>query len=55
MMQKKTCFKCGGHMMLERDVQGWYEQCLQCAYMRDLVDQPPVIVPLTELEFTACL
>ena len=29
--------------MLERDVQGWYEQCLQCAYMRDLVDQPPLL------------
>ena len=23
-------------MFLDRDVHGWYEQCLQCAYVRDL-------------------
>jgi DNA-directed RNA polymerase subunit M/transcription elongation factor TFIIS len=30
------CPKCGGYLYLDRDYNGWYEQCLQCAYMEDL-------------------
>ena len=30
------CPKCGGNLYLDRDYNGWYEQCLQCAYLRDL-------------------
>jgi DNA-directed RNA polymerase subunit M/transcription elongation factor TFIIS len=30
------CPKCGGNLYLDRDYHGWYEQCLQCGYMRDL-------------------
>ena len=36
MMRKNSCLKCGGNVILERDAHGWYEQCLQCSYMRDL-------------------
>ena len=30
------CPRCGGNLYLDRDHMGWYEQCLQCAYMKDL-------------------
>jgi ssDNA-binding Zn-finger/Zn-ribbon topoisomerase 1 len=30
------CPKCGGNLYLDRDFNGWYEQCLQCAYIKDL-------------------
>jgi DNA-directed RNA polymerase subunit M/transcription elongation factor TFIIS len=30
------CPKCGGNLYLDRDYNGWYEQCLQCAYLIDL-------------------
>ncbi len=30
------CPKCGGKIIIDRDVYGWYEQCLQCSFMRDL-------------------
>jgi len=30
------CPKCGGNLYLDRDYNGWYEQCLQCAYLKDL-------------------
>jgi DNA-directed RNA polymerase subunit M/transcription elongation factor TFIIS len=30
------CPKCGGNLYLEKDYHGWYEQCLQCAHMKDL-------------------
>jgi hypothetical protein len=40
------CPKCGGHLYLDRDYNGWYEQCLNCSYMKDLavVYQKPVKV-----------
>lgn len=33
---KKRCPKCGGNVYLDRDYHGWYEQCLQCGYIRNL-------------------
>jgi ssDNA-binding Zn-finger/Zn-ribbon topoisomerase 1 len=32
----RTCPKCGGNIIIDRDYHGWYEQCLQCSFMRDL-------------------
>ncbi|MHB8105328.1 MAG: hypothetical protein ACYDG5_07320 [Dehalococcoidales bacterium] len=30
------CPKCGGNLYLDRDFNGWYEQCLQCGHIKDL-------------------
>ncbi|MFA5309678.1 MAG: hypothetical protein WC370_09385 [Dehalococcoidales bacterium] len=30
------CPKCGGNLYLEKDYNGWYEQCLQCGHIKDL-------------------
>ena len=44
-----TCPKCGGKIMIDKDMHGWYEQCLQCSYMKDLVAvHPEVGKPKTE-------
>jgi hypothetical protein len=32
----RRCPKCGGNIIIDRDYHGWYEQCLQCSFMRDL-------------------
>jgi hypothetical protein len=44
----RRCPKCGGNLYMDKDYHGWYEQCLQCAYMRDLKviyeDKKPVKV-----------
>jgi hypothetical protein len=32
----RRCPKCGGNMYIDKDYNGWYEECLQCAYMHDL-------------------
>jgi ssDNA-binding Zn-finger/Zn-ribbon topoisomerase 1 len=33
----KSCPKCKGDVILgNKDKHGWYEQCLQCGYLRDL-------------------
>ncbi len=34
--KNRVCPKCGGLLYIDRDIHGWYEECLQCAYMRDL-------------------
>jgi hypothetical protein len=46
MLRLKCCPKCKGDVLLDKDHYGWYEQCLQCGYLRDLetivqVEQQP--------------
>ena len=36
MLKIKGCPRCRGDVLLDRDHHGWYEQCLQCSYLRDL-------------------
>jgi ssDNA-binding Zn-finger/Zn-ribbon topoisomerase 1 len=30
------CPRCGGKIIVDWDIYGWYEQCLQCSFTRDL-------------------
>ena len=32
----KGCPRCGGDLFIDKDYDGWYEQCLQCAFRREL-------------------
>ena len=34
----KSCPRCGGDIFIAKDIDGWYEQCLQCSYQRELKD-----------------
>jgi ribosomal protein S27AE len=34
MWKLKVCPRCGGNMFLDLELDGWYEQCLQCSYCR---------------------
>lgn len=34
--RERRCPKCGGNLYMDKDYHGWYEQCLQCSYMKDL-------------------
>lgn len=34
--KNRTCPRCGGILYVDKDIHGWYEQCLQCAYIHDL-------------------
>ena len=36
MLKLKGCPKCGGDVQLDNDHYGWYEQCIQCGFMRDV-------------------
>jgi len=47
----RKCPRCGGNILIDRDMYGWYEQCLQCAYCRDLVLLNPDIKNPAPAEF----
>jgi len=34
----KACPRCGGDMFIDRGLNGWYQQCLQCSYQHELKD-----------------
>jgi len=34
----RRCPKCNGYIYLDNDFHGWYEECLQCGYIRDVVE-----------------
>ncbi len=36
MLRFKSCPRCKGDVLIDKDIYGWYEQCLQCGYQRDL-------------------
>lgn len=51
----RVCPRCKGNMLLDNDLHGWYEQCLQCSYLRDLdakvrVKEQPKEQPIEEVE-----
>lgn len=32
----KSCPRCGGDVYIDRGMDTWYEECLQCGYVREL-------------------
>jgi hypothetical protein len=30
------CPRCGGSLIIDRDEDGWYESCINCAFRNDL-------------------
>ena len=36
MLRLKSCPRCKGNIRFDRDQYGWYEECIQCGYLRDL-------------------
>jgi hypothetical protein len=52
MWKLKTCPRCQGDLFLDKDVDGWYEQCLQCGYRRQMrpIAEPDRKQPAPEAE-----
>ena len=48
----KSCPKCGGDLYSDRDVMGYYRQCLQCGYtfyeQRRREERTPVAAPASD-------
>ena len=49
-LKLKGCPRCKGDIVLERDHWGWYEQCIQCGYLRDLENPVAVSEQSSEAE-----
>jgi len=43
MIHLKSCPKCHGDMYLDKDAYGSFRQCLQCGFMKDLVDPSQIL------------
>jgi len=38
LLRQKSCPRCKtGNVSVDRDQYGWYEYCIQCGYVRDLI------------------
>ena len=42
----KNCAKCSGDLFIDKDLDGWFEQCLQCGYRRELKELKKQPVPV---------
>ena len=40
--KSKACPRCSGDMFVDRDLESWYEQCLQCSYRIELKPMPAI-------------
>jgi len=55
---KSKCPKCNGNLFLDKDHYGWYEQCLQCGFTRnvekttDRAEKMVRVSPIAEKELT---
>ncbi|MFC1910973.1 hypothetical protein ACFLXC_06875 [Chloroflexota bacterium] len=47
MIRTKSCPKCKGVVLIDRDQYGWFEQCIQCGLMKDLKLVAPAPDPAT--------
>ncbi len=36
MWKLKACPRCGGDVFIDKGLDSWYEECLQCGYQREL-------------------
>jgi hypothetical protein len=43
----RSCPRCCGDMFIDWDLDGWYEECLQCSYRCELRDLDKVRQSLT--------
>jgi hypothetical protein len=34
----KSCPRCSGDLFIQRETDGWYEECLLCGYQHDVSD-----------------
>ena len=54
-LRLKGCPRCNGDIFIDRDMYGWYEQCLQCGYMGDLKSLVDMKEQSTEVDNEAIL
>ncbi len=52
MWKLKSCTRCGGDVLIDKDHYGWYMQCLQCGYLWDLEELAGAKEPLQHKQRT---
>jgi len=46
----KSCPRCAGDMFIEKDMDGWLEQCMLCSYRNELEPIVGSIQKLSEVD-----
>jgi len=54
----KACQRCGGDTFVDKDIDGWFEQCLLCSHRRELKEftlrpKEPTMAGKAESDITA--
>ena len=44
MLELKSCPRCLGDMLSNRDMYGDYKQCIQCGFLKDLESPPKISI-----------
>jgi len=45
-LRQKNCPRCKkGNVGVDRDQYGWYEYCIQCGFVRDLISMVELVQP----------
>jgi hypothetical protein len=48
-LRRKSCPRCKtGNVRVDRDQYGWYEYCIQCGYVRDLINMFEPVEPVRD-------
>lgn len=42
----KKCIRCGGDVFIDRDIDGWFMECLQCARRVELIKFKKQLIPI---------
>ena len=49
----KSCPRCGGDLFMDRDTDGWFEECLQCGHRKEIRELKNQLVPVRVRQFPA--
>jgi hypothetical protein len=49
LLMLKSCPRCNGDLFVDRDQHGWYLECIQSGYVRDLATSPNWFISFANL------
>lgn len=56
MLKLKSCPRCNCDIRIDRDIYGWYEECIQCGYLGFLekIKETGEYIPIKAIDKAVC-